>query len=257
MELDDITDRLRGTVVHRVWRALKPQYEALPPTPAQLKNQRYDEETLLVMQRVLKPDSVCIDGGCHVGTVLEQMCRLAPSAQHYAFEPLPHLFRRLLRKFPGQHLSPHALGEKSGTTTFTHIRNAPAFSGLRERNYEDLAVEKELITVNISPLDDCIPPDTTIAFIKLDLEGGEYHAIKGGANMIRRCKPVIVFEAGTGSTGCYGVTGEMLFALCNDELDYNLSTLSLWLSPAPRAFTLAEFLETYLREFFFIAYPKT
>jgi hypothetical protein len=35
-----------------------------------------------------------------------------------------------------------------------------------------------------------------IRFIKMDLEGGEYHALRGGVSMIRAKRPFIVFENG-------------------------------------------------------------
>jgi Methyltransferase FkbM domain len=74
-----------------------------------------------------------------------------------------------------------------------------------------------------------IPPDEKVAFIKLDIEGGEFHAMKGGIETIRGSQPVIVFEAGSWSTGQYGVNADDVYSLTTKVLGYELSTMERWL----------------------------
>lgn len=219
-----------------------------------LKNAAYDSQLNKVMKRVLKPDSVCVDGGANKGMVLQQMSEIAPRASHYAFEPIPDLYERLRQQFPHHHVRPQALGDSPGTANFKHVTNAPAYSGLRERNYYGMPAAVREIPVEVDTLDRIIPAGTPISFIKLDLEGGEYHALRGGAELIRQQKPVIAFEAGEGSTACYGVTPEMLFSLITDGLGLQLSTMARWLAGSP-GFRLQDFLEAYETDFFFLAYP--
>ncbi len=218
------------------------------------KNAAYDTQLHKVMKVLLKPDGVCIDGGANLGLVLEQMCALAPEATHFAFEPIPHLYQQLIRTFPDQHIFDTALGDETGRASFKHVVNAPAYSGLRERNYNGQAMQVSEIVVKVARLDDLIPPGNSIAFIKLDLEGGEYHALRGGMRLIREQRPFIAFEAGQGSTGSYGVTPEMLWDLLVGELGLELSMMARWLNGLPR-FSREEFLEAYRSEFFYLAYP--
>lgn len=70
------------------------------------------------------------------------------------------------------------------------------------------------------------------------------------------CRPFIAFEAGESSTGFYQVTGDMLFSLFADELDYHLSTMERWLAGERTGFSRAAFLQAYTTEFFFLAYPR-
>lgn len=63
------------------------------------KNSYYDKLTELVMKKVLEPSSVCIDVGCHVGSVLRLMMKYAPNGTFLAFEPLPHLYKKLIQDF--------------------------------------------------------------------------------------------------------------------------------------------------------------
>ena len=99
-----------------------------------------------------------------------------------------------------------------------------------------------------------IPAGQPIAFMKIDLEGGEYHAIKGAVSTIRRWHPVIVFEASSRSTGQYGVTAADLYDLVTKTLGYELSTMGRWLGREP-AMTLQEFSHNWDNgpDFYFIA----
>src|SRR5690554_4328791 len=187
---------------------------------AGLKNAFYDRQALAVMKRTLAPDSICIDGGAHVGSFLELMCRVAPLARHHAIEPLPHLHQSLLQRFERHHIYRCALGEQAGSAVFRHVVNASAYSGLQERPYDGIDAQITELAVDVVRLDDLIPADQAIALIKLDLEGGEYHALRGGITLIRRTQPLIIFECGSGSCAAYGVDMEMMYTLITGELGY-------------------------------------
>jgi FkbM family methyltransferase len=234
--------------------ALRSLLHGQKPFMPALRNAAYDSQTLQVMRRVLRADSICVDGGAHHGAILEQMVSMAPKARHYAFEPLQALYNTLRQRYPDQHVLACALGEQAGEATFQHVVDAPAYSGLQRRTYDHPDPQVQEIRVEVARLDDLIPATERLAFIKLDLEGGEYHALRGGMETIRRCRPVIVFEAGGTSSGHYGVTPEMIHALITSELQLNLSTMARWLA-GKSGFDLDTFLQYYPNEFVFIAYP--
>src|SRR5881628_1427037 len=79
---------------------------------------KYDREALQVMGRILKPNSNCIDVGCHRGLILRQMLRRAPQGRHFAFEPVPDQFGKLLEKFPNAKIFNVALSDTHGECTF-------------------------------------------------------------------------------------------------------------------------------------------
>jgi FkbM family methyltransferase len=221
----------------------------------ELKNIEYDRQTTEVMLRCLEPDSVCIDGGAHKGQILREMCRLAPKAVHHAFEPIPELAKQLRLQFPQSLIHQHAIADYSGESTFKYVRNAPAFSGLKERTYDQDNPEIQDINVEVVRLDDVIPKGELIDLIKLDLEGGELDAMKGAVNLIRRCKPIIIFEAGEPSSAYYGVTPEMIFSFASETLGYSISTMKMWLkNESP--FGKETFIENYPLDFYYIIYKK-
>ena len=201
--------------------------------PLSTQNAIYDKETFAVMSRVLQPNSCCIDVGAHSGIILREMVRLSPLGTHFAFEPLPDFAAVLRDAFPNVRIFEAAVSDYAGTSSFVHVENDPGYSGLRKRIYDEADPVLKAITVNVVQIDDVIPQEQPIAFLKVDIEGGEYHALRGAYRTIRRWNPVIVFEAGQKSTGQYGVTPEEIYRLITEELGFRLSTMRRWLSGEP------------------------
>jgi FkbM family methyltransferase len=224
-------------------------------SPAEMKNLQYDREALEVMRRCMARDALGIDGGAHRGDFLRQLFRVSPDGRHYAFEPLPQLAAQLEHDFPTARIRAIALAQESGTTSFVHVLNDPGYSGLRERTYDREDPELERIEVRQARLDDLLDPEDAPAFIKLDLEGGEYHALLGAVETIRRHRPVIVFEAGEPSSGHYGITPRMIHALFRERLGYGLTTMARWLAGEP-ALDETAFLDIYPEEFYFLGDPS-
>lgn len=220
---------------------------------AMLRNVRYDLETIEVMRRVLARNSSCIDIGAHDGEILRAMTRLAPRGCHVAFEPIPYLAQALRGAFPAAIVHEAACSDYPGSAQFTLVENAPAYSGLRERAYDRSDVALRKIVVRVVRVDDVVRHP--VSFLKVDVEGGEFHALRGAAATIAACRPVIIFEAGARSTGRYGV-GPADFTSFFAGLGYRLSTMQRWLASAP-AFREHEFADNWHSgaHYYFIAYP--
>ena len=216
----------------------------------------YELQTIEVMRRVLSHDSSYVDVGTHRGELLRSAVKIAPNGHHHAFEPLPQCVRRLRRDFPQVKVHECALSDHQGTSDFHHVTNATTYSGLRRRLYDRPDPVIEVIAVAVSTLDDAIGAGEDIVLIKIDVEGGEYHVLKGGLRLLRRCRPVVVFEAGRRSTGQYGVTPEQVVDWLESNLDYRVSTMERWLSGRP-SLTRDEFVHCWNdeSEYCFLASP--
>lgn len=249
-----LKERVRGRAIHRLIRRFISRHETV--SPALLRNEAYDHETVEVMTRVLRPDQTGIDVGAYDGAMVEIMVRIAPAGIHYAFEPLPHLAEELRARFPNVRVSQVAVCDRTGISEFQYVRNDPGYSGLRRRIYDRPDAELVTIQVATTTLDDAIPANQRVAFIKLDIEGAEYHALKGAIQTLKRWRPVVVFEAGIPSTGEYGVTADDVFTLVVTNLRYELSTMRRWLQRGP-PYSREEFRYIWERglEFYFIATP--
>ncbi len=149
-----------------------------------------------------------------MGRHLIPMARcVAPTGRILAFEPLPVCRESLAIELDGTwpELRPlvtiHgcALGDTSGRTEFVVAREALAYSGLKERKY-DVATTLERIPIDVRRLDEFALDLPSLAYIKIDAEGGELHILRGAAKSLERFRPVVTFEFGASSIGDYGIT---------------------------------------------------
>jgi FkbM family methyltransferase len=160
------------------------------------RNMQYDRYAYRLLESVIQPNSNCIDIGCHKGEILDWMIRFAPHGIHHAVEPIPYLFKALKEKYTQSNIHLHALAlsDKAGKLNFNVVKNAPAYSGIRQRKYAIQNPDVEVIEVNVQRLDDIIPAQQAVRLIKIDVEGWEFEVLKGAEQTIRRCRPVVVVE---------------------------------------------------------------
>ncbi len=222
------------------------------------KNQCYDEWAILLMEKVLQNDAVCVDVGAHRGSILQFMLDTAPDGEFFAFEPLPHLYEYLVDLFGSNKkisLYNIALSDKAGESSFNYVVTNPGYSGLVKRHY-DRPEEDTTITVKIDLMDNLLK-DHHVDFIKIDVEGAEYQVLQGGKEVIKRDKPTIVFEHGKGAADCYGTKPEDVFDLLHDYCGLQLTLLNNYLkgrAPLSRD----EFCDQFNRivNYFFLAYSE-
>lgn len=234
-------------------------YDALRRLRGALGNRgaRYDALTLRVFARVLSRSSGYVDVGTHRGELLRHAARLAPEGRHHAFEPIPEKARSLRARFPRVEVHEAALAAEAGRAEFHHVTNDSAYSGLRPRLYDRPDPVVEVIEVEVTTLDAAIPEEASVRLVKVDVEGGEHGVLAGGIRLLRRCRPVVVFEAGWRSTGQYGIGPDDLLALLGDGAGYDVSTLPRWLESRPPLTRgeLARHWETG-DEYYFVASPR-
>src|SRR3982750_3701063 len=63
------------------------------------KNQEYDRLTRQIIRLHCSGKKTCIDAGAHEGDVFDLFLKYVPAGNHYAFEPIPVLYRRLEKKY--------------------------------------------------------------------------------------------------------------------------------------------------------------
>ena len=165
-----------------------------------------DEHAMRVaLATALRHDGNAIDVGANQGDTLELILAVAPAGRHIAYEPIPGLAADLTARYPGVDVRNAACSDEAGDAEFTHVVNAPAMSGLRQR--QDLpahAGEVERIPVRLDKLDDALPDGYVPALIKIDVEGAELLVMRGAAETLARHRPFVIFEHGIGGADLYG-----------------------------------------------------
>lgn len=217
-------------------------------------NLKYDRLTKVIIKQHLKPDSNCIDVGCHKGEILDMILKSAPNGQHFAFEPIPYLFKDLCHKFQGlANIYPYALSDEKGNTTFNLVKNAPAYSGLKQRHYDIENPEIEVINVEKETLDDLLG-DIRIDFIKIDVEGGEFGVLKGAKNLLKKNLPTILFECGKGASDYYGTQPADIFNYLTEKIGLRIFTLDAFIKNGS-PMSQSEFVDCFetVKEYYYVA----
>lgn len=223
------------------------------------KNLKYDRLTRIILKKSLKSDDSCIDVGCHKGEILDMMLKFAPKGKHIGFEPIPYLYSDLVKNYSSKAtIYPYALADNEGNTTFNFVKNAPAYSGLKQREYKVEKPDIEVIDVEIITLDSIIGDQQTVEFIKIDVEGAELGVLKGATQLLTKNKPTILFECGKGASEFYGTTPEDVFTFLNDTVQIPIFTLSTFIVGG-QPLSLKEFKHCFDsgQEYYFVASVKS
>ena len=180
--------------------------------------------------RLARPGDLVVDAGAHKGVHTWPLSRMVgPRGRVVAVEPIPEFADHLRREavsfpFANIEVAECALAAAPGQASFIWVTEAPGYSGLEARALpEHVPAERTEISVETQPLDALLQPQPLAArFIKLDLEGGEFHALLGAEQRLRRDRPYLIFEHGRqASADLYGYDAEAFFALF-ERLDYDL-----------------------------------
>lgn len=185
--------------------------------PAARRMLRDEHAMRVALATALRDDSNAIDVGANQGDTLEMILAVAPNGRHIAYEPIPGLAQQLATSYPQVDVRNAACSDEAGSAAFTHVLNAPAMSGLRQR--ADLpahAAQVEQITVQLDKLDDALPEDYVPSLVKIDVEGAELLVLRGAAETLARHRPFVIFEHGIGGADLYGSKPGEVFDLLAD-----------------------------------------
>ena len=224
------------------------------------KNQQYDSQTKQIIRKVCTANSNTVDVGTHSGDILDVLLQQSPNGTHYGFEPLPVFYQALRTKYQQQKnivLYDLALSDANGNSSFNHVTSNPSYSGIKKRTYDRTNETDETIEVKTARLDDVLlQQNKKIDFMKIDVEGAELGVLKGATALIKRDKPVIIFECGLGGTDVYDTTPAELFVFFA-ELGYTISLLKNYLKQEA-ALTKTSFEEQYYLKlnYYFVAVPS-
>lgn len=176
------------------------------------------------LRQVVGPGTNCVDVGCHLGVFLQRIVALSPGGTHVAVEPVPYKAEWLRAKFPQVQVLAVGLAAESGDALLALDRAESAYSGLR-RHAHSARHGLEQVPVPVRRLDDVVPPDLRIGFVKVDVNGGELGVLRGGAGLIRAHRPAMLLELTAEGHAAYGVTPAETLDFIEAGLGYRLFLL--------------------------------
>lgn len=141
---------------------------------------------------------VIIDGGANKGDVTALLLHHFVKPRIHAFEPIPHLAERLMRRFcryPSVIVHQSALGEREARLDL-HITNNVVSSSIFRPSTVNLGVHgaavaiDRSIPVRVVALDEHLAEQADI--IKLDLQGYELCALRGALRQLAGARAVLI-----------------------------------------------------------------
>jgi len=162
-------------------------------------HENYEPAVFAHLRQVVKPGSVILDVGAHVGLFTVLLARWCGPAGHvYAFEPAPQtraaLVDHLALNGVASRVTPVALAvsDAPGTARLYTVSNSPenTLSQAHTRIPGARPVEVPVTTIDAF----CETRRIAPALLKIDIEGFELHALRGARAALARHRPAVVVE---------------------------------------------------------------
>jgi FkbM family methyltransferase len=200
--------------------------EVLAAVYATAREELHEEIAIkAILASALGAESTYVDVGTNRGQVLGEAVRVAPTARHIAFEPIPALAAEVARRYPTVDCRNKAVAAEPGQAEFCHFRTMDGWSGLRRSPVvSDERGDPEYITVALSTLDVELA-ELTPTVIKVDVEGAELDVFAGAREVLTRAKPLLIFEHVAAASALYDAAPAAPWELLN-ELGYEVLTVT-------------------------------
>ena len=157
-----------------------------------------DRKVTALVRAWVRPGDIAVDIGANIGIVTQGMAKLVgTSGRVHAFEPNPVLTDRIAAASERNGhrcvtLHRHALGDKERLMRLSVPRNN---FGQGSLVWEGVVGFRDDYDVPVRRLDEVLPLDTRIRFVKIDVEGFEASVLEGARALVERNAPdAILFE---------------------------------------------------------------
>jgi FkbM family methyltransferase len=196
---------------------------------------RREKRSMELFARIIEPSATVVEVGGHIGYISIYFASLVSQrGRVYVFEPgannLPYIKRNIHRisndKYANSiELVEAAVGERAGIAIFyedslTGQNNSLVqdFEGLNVNQKNSFVTTKVVKReVNVVTLDAFLS-DVGVDFIKIDIEGYEWFALQGAAEVISRYRPALMVEVQASHDEIFNYFTEQNYILFNDEL---------------------------------------
>jgi FkbM family methyltransferase len=161
----------------------------------------YESSEIEFVRQMVKPGQTVLDIGANIGFFTINIAALVgETGKVYAFEPLDMNAELLQRSIDENHFSERvvlecaALGDAAGPTKILFLTQRTNSGGVHLFQHDEEVPEghqiKEVPMLSL----DTYPLRRPVDFIKIDIEGAEPLALRGGDALLRTDRPVIMSE---------------------------------------------------------------
>lgn len=153
------------------------------------------EPELLLLPRLLKPDSVFIDVGANKGVYLYEAEKLITNGKIIGFEPNQKLVAFCTHLFKKSKIYPYAASEKAGNSILHIPKKGNTLQDTRA-SIEPIAGAVETINIQTIRLDEWVASQhlSRVDLVKIDVEGHEFQSLKGCEGLLKTLQPIFIIE---------------------------------------------------------------
>ena len=178
------------------------------------------EKELDLLEKFLNEGDTCIDVGANVGQWSYYMSKkVGSSGKVVAIEPMPvsnKVLNNVISKMKMKNVTAYkiALGDKEGRVSMHVDKNKYGAKFLSTSHISnDVTSLESRSQTPIKTLDGFVSSFniTNIRLIKCDIEGAELLFLKGGANVLKRDKPILICEIQELNTKQFGYAPKDIF----------------------------------------------
>jgi len=154
----------------------------------------------LISQTLGKSSGIMLDIGANVGLISIPLAIKHKNTQFYCFEAHPKIFRRLesnvnLNKISNIKTVNCAISNSKEKTLTFYAQKQTSNMGLSSLKLNPDIKNFEEISTPIDGIDNIfIDSSEPVSLIKIDTQGSEIDVIKSGLQLIKRDRPIIIFE---------------------------------------------------------------
>jgi FkbM family methyltransferase len=162
-----------------------------------IRSGEYEPHVAQIFHQSLRPGMVVLDIGANIGYFsLLAASLVGQDGFVYSWEPSPANARmlyasQLANRFTNIKIVQAAATETSGLLGYFPSSSNGNVAELAEASSDDVLSADTVMGLRI---DDVLPKDARVAFVKIDVEGFEFRAMAGAREMLDRCRPSVVSE---------------------------------------------------------------
>ena len=142
-------------------------------------------------------DKILIDVGASSGKIYRHWASLNPNTKIVAIDPLDEAYKKYISydNIPNVEFIQTAITDTNTTTIEFLKADRSSRSGIKYSYPPGQAGAYKEITVPCDTLDNIFKDELeNISLIKMDIEGGEYFAVRGAEQIIKNSRPIITIE---------------------------------------------------------------
>jgi FkbM family methyltransferase len=153
---------------------------------------------------LVRPGDVVYDVGAHLGSLALGAARLVgASGRVVAFDGDPENVERLRENSSRNHLNSRVQAvhaavwshRSASGISFRRGKSQPSQGGVESDGQRPVLGDGEIISVPVTTLDDFVAAGGPVPqLVKIDVEGGEYEVLRGGATLFANQRPPLLVE---------------------------------------------------------------